>query len=310
MFLSDSSITDISDELIGFFRDPGILIGIPLALLGAIFMSFGAQYQHRGVGKVNAAHHESSGFGIKKLLQLLKRPSWVAGTSMLILAIVCQLLALSMAPLIIVQPVGAISLVITTLLNARISGIKPTGASIQAIISCVLGIFAFVTIAAFIATESVVGTTQIYTILILMAVTALVLTGLWLWKRKNVGPLFYISAAGIIYAFVATLAKVVIVQIQQSDFSWLTVVCILALALGTILGLYFVQTAYASGPPDLVVAGLTVIDPIVAVCIGIIVLQEAASAGIGAIIGFVVAGTLAVYGVFSLSKNHPQMKKG
>ena len=43
---------DVTDQLVGVFKDPGILIGIPLALLGAVFMSFGAQYQHRGVQKV------------------------------------------------------------------------------------------------------------------------------------------------------------------------------------------------------------------------------------------------------------------
>lgn len=308
MLLTANSITDISDELFGFFRDPGILIGIPIALLGAIFMSLGAQYQHRGVGKISASNSDTPGFGIKKILQLLKRPSWVIGTSMLVLAIVCQLTALTMAPLIIVQPVGAVSLVITTLLNARVSGIRPTGASIMAIASCVLGIFAFVTIAAFVATESIVDSTQIYTILILMAVIAVLLVGGWLLKRKNVGPLFYVIATGTIYGFVATLAKVVIVQIQQSNFTWLTVLCIVALGGGTLLGMYFVQRAYASGPPDLVIAGLTVIDPIIAVGIGIVVLHEAAGAGLSVVIGFLLAGALAIYGVFSLARNHPQMK--
>ena len=42
----------MSDTLVGVFQNPGLLIGIPLALLGAVFMSFGAQYQHRGVTKV------------------------------------------------------------------------------------------------------------------------------------------------------------------------------------------------------------------------------------------------------------------
>jgi hypothetical protein len=32
---------------------PHQAIGIPLALLGAVFLSLGAQYLHRGVAKVN-----------------------------------------------------------------------------------------------------------------------------------------------------------------------------------------------------------------------------------------------------------------
>ena len=65
---------------------------------------------------------------------------------------------------------------------------------------------------------------------------------------------------------------------------------LLALLAATVLGGYFVQTAYSSGPPDLVIAGLTVIDPIVAVSIGIIVLQETSGAPWYAILAFAVAG--------------------
>ncbi|MDF2917588.1 MAG: multidrug transporter permease, partial [Microbacterium sp.] len=37
-----ASLDEVTDQLIGVFREPRILIGIPLALLGAVFMSFGA----------------------------------------------------------------------------------------------------------------------------------------------------------------------------------------------------------------------------------------------------------------------------
>ena len=76
--------------------------------------------------------------------------------------------------------------------------------------------------------------------------------------------LFYIVASGVIYGFVATLAKVVIKRIQAGDFEWLTLLCLVALIAAVAVGAYFVQTAYSSGPPDLVIAGLTVIDPMVA----------------------------------------------
>ncbi len=56
-------LDDIADQVVGVFRDPAILIGIPLALLGAVFMSFGAQYQHRGVQKVEALSHVDGGGG-------------------------------------------------------------------------------------------------------------------------------------------------------------------------------------------------------------------------------------------------------
>ncbi len=303
------SLDDVADQLVGVFADPGILIGIPLALLGAVFMSFGAQYQHRGVQKVERLTATDGGAGLTggQLWNLLRRPSWVVGTVMLGLAIVCQLSALSFAPLILVQPLGAISLAITTLLNARISGHRPTRRSLSAIALCVAGIFVFVTIAALYATETPISDGQLITVLVILLVVAIVLTSTWLWLRSRVGALFYIVAAGIMYGFVATLAKVVISRIQTGDFEWLTVVCVVGLIAGTAIGAYFVQTAYSSGPPDLVIAGLTVIDPIVAIVIGLAVLREAEHAPWGAYVGFVIAGALAIAGVFQLARYHPQV---
>ena len=55
------------------------------------------------------------------------------------------------------------------------------------------------------------------------------------------------------------------------------------------------------------IAGLTVIDPIVAIMIGLFVLGEAANAPLWAYIGFGIAGIIAVIGVYDLARNHPQV---
>jgi len=300
---------DVTDHLVGVFRDPAILLGIPLALLGAVFMSFGAQYQYRGVTKVEQLTGTSGSAGLsgRQMINLLRRPSWVFGTLMLAAAITCQLSALAVAPLIIVQPIGAVSLVITTLLNARISGHKPTPRSIRSIAACITGIVVFVTIAALFATETPVSNLQLIIILSLLLIVLIALLVLWLVLRKRGHPLFYIAAAGIIYGFVATLAKVVISRVQARDFNWLTLLCLIGLLVAVVLGAYFVQTAYSVGPPDLVVAGLTVVDPIVAVTIGLTILQEAADAPLWAFLGFLAAGAVAVYGVITLARYHPQV---
>ena len=302
-------LQDVGDQLVGAFQNPGILIGIPLALLGAVFMSFGAQYQHRGVTKVEQLSGSTATGGLSgaHLMKLLSRPSWVLGTLMLGLAIVCQLSALAVAPLIVVQPLGAIALVITTLLNAQISGHRPTKRSLIALGACVGGVFVFVTIAALFATEKPVTDAQVIVILAIFAAVTIVLTGLWLWRRDRLQALFYISAAGIMYGFIATLAKVIIERIKTGDFEWLTLTCLGALLLGAIIGAYFVQTAYSSGPPDLVIAGLTVIDPIVAILIGLFVLGEASGAPLWVYIAFGVVGAVAVWGVFQLARYHPQV---
>ncbi|MCK2021529.1 DMT family transporter [Microbacterium sp. kSW2-24] len=304
-----NSVEDVGEQLVGVFQNPGLLLGIPLALAGAVFMSLGAQYQHRGVEKVErlSGSQGTSGLSFDQLRRLLTRPSWIIGTLMLGLAIVCQLAALVRAPLMVVQPLGAIALVITTLLNARISGHSPTKKSITAIICCVGGIFLFVFFAALFATEREVQDRELFVILAILLVVIIVLGACWLVLRHRMRALFYVIGAGVLYGFVATLAKVVIKRIEAGQFEWITAICVIALVAAAAVGAYFVQTAYSSGPPDLVIAGLTVVDPLIAVLIGMVILGEAAAAPPWALVIYGVAGAIAVYGVVNLARYHPQV---
>jgi drug/metabolite transporter (DMT)-like permease len=303
----DPDLSELTEQIA---LDPQQFIGIPLALAGAVFLSLGAQFQHRGVVKVESHTSDTLGKGLslKQLGLLLARPSWVLGTLMLGLAIVFQLSSLYFAPLIVVQPLGAIALVITSIVNSKMNHVRLNGKTITAIALCVGGVFLFVGVAAFTAVDKPVTDRQLYVILGILALV-LVLAGLaFVFFRKSIRAIFYVIVAGVLYGFVATLAKVVMGRIQQGDFDWLTGLCVLALLAATGLGAYFVQNAYASGPPDLVIAGLTVVDPMVAVVIGIVVLGEASQAPLWAIPVFIVAGIVAIWGVFMLARNHPQTR--
>jgi len=171
------------------------------------------------------------------------------------------------------------------------------------------GIGLFATVAAFAATETPITTRQLVTVLVLLLVVGAVLAAAFVVLRHRRNVLFYVIGAGVLYGFVATLAKVVLNRITSGTFDWLEVVCIVMLVAAAVLGGYFVQNAYSSGSPDLVIAGLTVVDPIIAVTIGIVVLGEAATAPPIAAVLFLVAGAVAVAGVFQLAKHQPQKKR-
>jgi drug/metabolite transporter (DMT)-like permease len=289
---------------------PRQFIGIPIALLGAVFLSLGAQLQHRGVTKVeaNTDHDGRGGLKVRQLTLLLARPSWVLGTVMLGLAIALQLTSLAFSPLIVVQPLGAVSLVITSIINARVSGNKLNKRSILAISLCVGGVGAFVLIAAFAAREVPVTESDLIEILIVLGVVLVLSAIAFTVFRAKLPALGYVVGAGVLYGFVATLAKSVISRIEQQEFDLLTLWCVLALLAAVVLGAYFVQNAYASGPPDLVIAGLTVIDPLVAVTIGIVILNEAAGAELWQMLAFVVLGGVAIVGVILLARVHPGVR--
>ncbi len=303
----EPDLSELSEQIA---LDPSQFIGIPLALVGAVFLSLGAQFQHRGVVKVESLTVDSLGKGLnpKQLLLLLARPSWVIGTLLLGLAIAFQLGSLYFSPLIVVQPLGAIALVITSIVNSRVNHMRLNRKSIIAIVMCVGGVFLFVGVAAFTAVDMPVTDRHLITILIILAIVLAAAGVAFALLRHRIRAIFYVMMAGVLYGFVATLAKVVLSRVEQGEFDWLTTVCVIALLAATALGAYFVQNAYATGPPDLVIAGLTVIDPIVAVAIGILVLGEASQAPLWAILVFIAAGVIAVLGVFQLARNHPQTR--
>ncbi|UOR03195.1 DMT family transporter [Leucobacter allii] len=288
--------------------DPTQFLGIPLALLGAVLLALGAQYQSRGLNKVERLTGESAGSGLslRHVLALVRRPSWVSGTLLLGLAVLFQIGSLSLSPLIIVQPIGVVGLVITSILNSRVSGVRLGSRVKTSIAMAVLGIVVFVTVAAFTASDRPITDGTLVEILITFAVVFVVVVLCFIGFRHRSIALVYIVGAGVLYGFVATFAKAVIGRLQQGEFEILTWVCVAALVSGALLGMVFVQNAYSSGPPDLVVAGLTVIDPIVAVLIGIVILDEAAGAPLWAVVVFVLSGALAVSGVLGLAKFHPQ----
>jgi NADH:ubiquinone oxidoreductase subunit 6 (subunit J) len=247
------------------------------------------------------------GLSLKQLLALLSRPQWLSGTAFMGAGIVLQLGALTLAPLIVVQPIGAVALVITSLLNARATKTRISRPTLIAVGFCTVGIAAFVAMASGVAHETELNDDRLREVLGILLTILVIFGVLFFTIGKRMQALTYVACAGVLYGFVATLAKVVIQRIYQQQFELLTILCLVALIGAVSLGGWFVQNAYSSGPPDLVIAGLTVIDPLVAVSIGIVVLGEAKDADFFTILGWLISAIVAMIGVYLLSKVHPEL---
>ncbi len=160
--------------------------------------------------------------------------------------------------------------------------------------------------AAIYATEKEVTDRELFVILAILLVVIIVLGACWLILRHRMRALFYIIGAGILYGFVATLAKVIIKRIEAGQFVDHRGLPARA-ALGGRGGCVLRADRLQLRSPDLVIAGLTVVDPMVAVLIGMLVLGEAAAAPWWVFIIFGVAGGIAVWGVVGLARFHPQV---
>lgn len=277
-------------------------LGIPIAATGAVLLALGTLFQHRAVEDQPAASGRAPGsMGGGRLQALLRKPVWLAGTAMLGAAILLQLTSLRFSPLIVVQPIGAVALVVTTLVTARMTRRPPGRRVLTAVGLCVGGVGLFVTVAALSAQDVEISDRHLVTILLVLAAVLVgVAVAFALWRHRA-GAVFFTAGAGILFGFVAALAKTVIGRLFQGDFEWLSLTCLAGLVIAALAGSFLVQNAHTRGTPELVVAGLTVIDPLVAVAIGVTILGEADSAPLTAIVLFLLSGATAVAGVFLLA---------
>ncbi|MGP6172504.1 DMT family transporter [Microbacterium sp. A196] len=283
------------------------LAGIALALCSALALSVGNLWQGRGVRELATNPKRGS-----KILQLVSNRIWLIGSVVLGLSILLQMGSLTFAPLMVVQPIGVTALVFTVLLTFIVTKKKPAPGVVRSILVCVLGVAVFVTVAALVSTQRAITNAQLIAVLIVLA-SVLLLTGiaLVLARRRKMPSLVWVILGGTFSAFVATLGKTVIMRVQAiikaqtlefDTANLLTLGCLIGIGIAGGLSIYFVQRAHAESRPEVVVAGLTVIDPAIAVVLGITILGEASGASIWAVLAFIAAGAVAVGGVFALAK--------
>lgn len=284
------------------------LLGIGLAVASAAALSLGNLWQGRGVRSMVG----DTSRGFEQATHLVRNRFWLLGALLLVVAIVLQMGSLTFAPLMVVQPIGVSALVFTVLLTSLIAKQAPSAAVIRAIVICVVGVAAFVTVAAMVSTQHAITDVQLIAVLVVLAVVLVASAALLiLGRRRSAPPLLWVIFGGVYSAFVATLGKTVILRVQavlhSREFTFslsnlLTLGCLIGIGIAGALSIYFVQRAHATNRAEVVVAGLTVIDPTIAVVLGITILGEASSAPIWAMVAFAVAGAVAVGGVFALSR--------
>lgn len=287
-----------------------VWVAVFLAVLGAFFLAFGAQRQGSAVkADTGGLALSSNGF-----LRLLRNPRWVLGLVLLCMGMAMNAVALVTAPLTVVQPIGAIALVITTVVNTKDQGLSINRATVVAITACVTGSALFVLLAVNVTQENhQVNADDELTIVLLLALAVGLFGTLAAMFKHRMSAFIYILGAGVLFGFVAVLTRIIGKHLLDPNglallnVPWYSVFAIVA-AGG--LGSWFVQSAYSTGPPDLVIAGLTVIDPIVGIAIGIVILGELRP-DVHAVLAIAMgtAATLAIVGVIALSRHHPEVTK-
>ncbi|MEU5695987.1 glycosyltransferase [Actinosynnema sp. NPDC020468] len=262
-------------------------IAVSLAALGAGFFAFAARLQHDAV-------HATE--GALRVVTLLRRPRWLVGLLLLVIGSVVHAAALGMAPLSVVQPVGVLAIGITALLGGR-------RRELPAVLVTTLGVGLFVLLAAGSATPTPIAPDAELTagLLVLGLVSVPGLLGV-VSSRPAVRALGFGAAGGVAYGYVSVLMRAVSQDVQGGRVDWTTGVSAAGIVVSLLVGGWFIQHAYAGGPPHLAVACLTVVDPLVAVGIGAGLLGEANHTSLPTALAEVACAAIAVGGVVALSR--------
>jgi glycosyltransferase involved in cell wall biosynthesis len=215
------------------------------------------------------------------LRRVVRQPRWLAGTFLGVAAASLHVTALSLAPLVIVQPIGVLSLVVTLRARRR-----------WPLLAVCLGVTGVVAVA------SVGGTSPGELRPLLVQPFVLVAILVFIVGRGRCLPLA--AAAAMLFGSGSALVKVASHDILTghlvSGAAAESVLLILA-------GGWVVHQAYAAGPVATVIAVTTVVDPLTAVVIGLWCYGEAPHVTPFALLPF---AALAAWGVVVLTRQVPQ----
>jgi len=282
-----------------------IQLGIALAVLGACCFAVGVTLQHQGVELVRAGESlRPSSLGA-----LVRIPRWWLGVGSSSVGAVLHAVALGVAPLTVVQPVGVLALGLTALINARLAGHRLTPPVLLAIIASTGGVIAFLVLASGnVIASAVPPSAEVQAavpVLLGVAVLALVAAR----SHGRVRGLALSTAAGISYGFTSLLMRAVAQDFDTGGFGGVAIGSVSAMALVMAMGGWFMQLSYAAGPPQLAVASVTVVDPIVAVLMGAALLGEAAGLPWWVAAGELLASAVAICGVIALAASQVRARE-
>nr|WP_232531176.1 DMT family transporter [Microlunatus antarcticus] len=286
-------------------------MAVGLAALGALFFGLASVRQHRAVQAGAPNTRAGVGERLAAGLRLLRQPAWLLGAGQAGLGGGLHVVALALAPITLVQPVGVLAVPVTVVASALARRRRPSRAQGLGTLLSVAGVAALTVVlllpASRPATLPAWGTLAAGVAAVLAAGTAVAL----LLGRPGAPALLrcasraVVAAAlfGLVSVLVRTLGQVVRSPVATDPALVATAVVGLALALP--LGVWAMQSAYLFGAPQVVICCLTLVDPLTAVVGGRYLLQDGSAIGGPVLAAAVGCALVAAAGVVLLARGYP-----
>lgn len=277
------------------------MVAIVFALLAAASNAIGAVLQRRAALK--AAPELTLRFGL--ILDLIRRPAWLFGFLALMVAFLCQAIALSIGGLTLVQPFVVTELPFTLLIAGLVFRTRPDRASWLGVLGVSIGLAVLM---ISLAPEpsgqqyDVDVWAWLWTCVASVGLGALLVLAAML-TRGGVRAALFGAAAGLGFGFTAALMKGAMLEREQYGLiglvtSWQLYMMV---AFG-VLAFFLYQNAQHAGSLVASQPPVTTIDPLSSVLYGVLLFHEQLQGGLWWIPAFLGAA-LIVAGSIALSRS-------
>lgn len=269
-----------------------IWAGMLIALVGALGYALGAALQ-----QFEAVAEGAS-------LKLVRRPRWWVGGIISFTGACLHAVALSIAPLIAVQPISVATLVFAVPLAAFMYGRRPYRAEILGSVAVAVGLlWLMLLVPAHNVTPRLSDGAGVAFIGVIAAVT--LVTQLLARRAGGATKAILLSVgAGVATASVSTFVRVVGGGLE-GDLGRLLHWFTLAIPVLLVCAVVLLQRSYAVGYFGIAYAGVQVVDPITSVLAGAILLGEPLPASPSSAVPAVLAGALTIAGTITLGRLTP-----
>jgi drug/metabolite transporter (DMT)-like permease len=246
----------------------------PLALGAAGVFAVAALLEHRSAGQVP----DAQGLAPRQLASFvratLRHPWWLAGMGCNAVGFALHALALHTSALSVVQPLLVCGVLFALPLNHWLLGEPITASELGWAVALVAGLVGFlITGTAGVSAShepADTGPAVAAGLLAVAVVGSLAATA----RRGGRGATLLGAATGIVYALTATLIKACTNVLVHGPVALLVSWQLYTLLVTGVVGLLLNQLSYQAGPLAASLPAITVVDPLLAVLLGVVIYDE------------------------------------
>jgi drug/metabolite transporter (DMT)-like permease len=282
----------------GASDEDGPVVAYVLALLAAVAFAFGSVLQQKGTLETEAGEGDA-----RFLVQVLRRPVWVAGGLSQVSGWILQAVALGRGSLIVVQSLTTLSLVFALPLGRRLTGQIITRRTWLGAGAVVLGIVLFLSVGEPVGGISHPGVSAWWAAIAVALVGISSLAVLARQRRGAARALYFGCAAGICFAVQASVTKVFVTIVGGGIVALLTSWTVYVLVLSALVGFALQQSALKTGSLAPAIASSNAVTLFMSVVLGVTIFQEKLWTGDDRAVASLAGLALGLFGVGTLASS-------